>query len=214
MEDVLDVYARPYDPKRPVVCLDEKSKELHGQIREPLPGAPGRERREDSEYTRNGVANLFVWVEPRAGRRGVRVTDRRTAADFAEQLRLLMEENYPEAERVVLVTDNLNTHGPACLYEAFPARQARRIAERIEWHFTPEHGSWLNMAELELSVLARQCLNRRIAERSVLESEAAAWEKQRNAAGTRIDWQFRTSDARVKLKRLYPVVKEQAVKAK
>ncbi len=125
-----------------------------------------------------------------------------------------MEDNYPEAERVVLVTDNLNTHGPACLYAVFPAQQARRIAERIEWHFTPEHGSWLNMAELELSVLARQCLNRRIAERSLLESEAAIWEKQRNAAGTRIDWQFRTSDARVKLKRLYPVVKEPAVKAK
>ena len=214
MEDVLEVYARPYDPKRPVICLDEKSKELHGQIREPLPAAPGKERREDSEYIRNGTANLFLWVEPLSGRRRVRVTERRTAIDFAHELRLLVEQDYPDAERIVLVTDNLNTHHPACLYEAFSPEEARRIAARIEWHYTPEHGSWLNMAELELSVLARQCLNRRIADRQTLIREAAAWQRRRNASRTTIDWQFRTDDARIKLKRLYPVVKEQAAKAK
>jgi hypothetical protein len=209
MEDVLAVYARPYDPLRPVICLDEKSKELHGQIRESLPLEPGKERREDSEYMRHGTANLFLWVEPLAGRRGVQVTERRTAMDFAEQLRLLVEESYWQAEQVVLVTDNLNTHSPACLYEAFPAEQARCIAERIEWHFTPEHGSWLNIAECELSVLSRQCLSRRIPDRVVLAQEVAAWEARRNGAHARIDWQFRTVDARVKLKRLYPVVKKQ-----
>ena len=209
MEDVLEVYARPYDPKRPVVCLDEKSKELHEHIREPLPIKPGTERRQDSQYVRNGTANLFLWVEPLGGRRGVRVTQRRTAVDFAHELRLLVEDDYPKAERVVLVTDNLNTHTPACLYEAFAPVQARRILERIEWHYTPEHGSWLNRAELELSVLARQCVNRRIADQATLESEVAAWEQQRNAACTRIDWQFTTDDARIKLKRLYPIIKEQ-----
>jgi hypothetical protein len=220
MEDVLEVYARPYDPKQPVVCLDEKSKELHGQIREPLPPEPGKERRQDSEYVRNGTANLFLWVEPLAGKRRVRVTERRTALDLANELRLLVEQDYPEAERIVLVTDNLNTHHPACLYEALSPGQARRIAERIEWGkerseaVTPEHGSWLNMAELELSVFARQCLNRRIAYQATLTSEAAAWEERRNESRTTIDWQFRTADARIKLKRLYPVVKEQAAKTK
>jgi transposase len=213
MEDVLEVYARPYDPKRPVVCLDEKSKELHDQIREPLPAQPGKERRQDSEYIRNGTANLFLWVEPLAGKRRVRVTERRTSLDFANELRLLVEQDYSNAEQIVLVTDNLNTHHPACLYEAFPAEEARRIAARIEWHYTPEHGSWLNMAELELSVFARQCLNRRIADRETLISEAAAWERRRNASRTTIDWQFRAEDARIKLKRLYPVVKEQSAKA-
>jgi transposase len=212
MEDVLEVYARPYDPKRPVICLDEKSKELHGQMRPALPLEPGKERREDSAYIRNGTTNLFLWVEPLAGRRGITVTERRTTIDFAEQLRLLVEEAYPEVERIVLVTDNLNTHTSACLYETFPPAVARRIAERIEWHFTPEHGSWLNMAELELSVLARQCLNRRIADREMLQSEVAVWEQDRNEAKVTIDWQFSTEDARVKLKRLYPnyqVIKEQ-----
>lgn len=215
MEDVLEVYARPYDPKRPVVCLDEKSKELHDHLREPLLIKPGREQRQDSQYVRNGTANLFLWVEPLIGRRGVRVTKRRTSVDFAHELRLLVEVDYPEAEKIVLVTDNLNTHTPACLYEAFAPAQARRIMERIEWHYTPEHGSWLNMAELELSVLARQCVNRRIADQATLKSEVAVWEGQRNAVRTTIDWQFTTSDARVKLKRLYPnyeVVKEQKIK--
>jgi transposase len=212
MEDVLSVYARPYDPQRPVVCLDEKSKELHEQIREPLPAEPGKGPRQDSEYIRNGTANLFLWVEPLAGKRRVRVTERRTAIDFANELRLLVEQDYPDAEQIVLVTDNLNTHHPACLYEAFSPEQARRIAERIEWHYTPEHGSWLNMAELELSVFARQCLNRRIADPETLASEAAAWEQQRNESRTTINWQFRTTDARIKLRRLYPIVKEQTAK--
>lgn len=212
MEDVLEVYARPYDPKRPVICLDEKSKELHGHLRDPIPLQPGKARRQDSEYVRNGVVNLFLWVEPLAGRRGVTVTERRTTIDFAEQLRHLVDTVYPDAEQVVLVTDNLNTHSPACLYEAFPPAEARRIAERIEWHFTPEHGSWLNMAELELSVLARQCVNRRIPDKELLAEEVMAWETERNAVQVRIDWHFSTVDARVKLKRLYPdfqVIKEQ-----
>jgi transposase len=212
MEDVLEVYARPYDAKRPVVCLDEKSKELHGHLRDPLPLQPGKPVRQDSEYVRNGVVNLFLWVEPLAGKRGVTVTERRTTVDFAEQLRHLVDEVYPDAAQVVLVTDNLNTHSPACLYEAFPPAEARRIAERIEWHFTPEHGSWLNMAELELSVLARQCVNRRIPDKESLAEEARAWETERNAVQVRIDWHFSTEDARVKLKRLYPdfqVIKEQ-----
>jgi hypothetical protein len=204
MEDVLDVYARPYDPARPVVCLDEKSKELRGEIRESLPPGPGRPRREDSEYTRNGTANLFLWLEPLTGRRGVRVTERRTAVDFAHELRLLSDGRYPAAERIVLVVDNLNTHGPASLYEAFPAAEAHRLAGRFEWHFTPEHGSWLNIAECELSVLERQCLSRRIPDRETLAKEVAAWERARNAGATLVRWQFRTADARIKLKRLYP----------
>lgn len=208
MEDVLEVYARPYNLKRPVVCLDEKSKELHDHRREPLALEAGKPFRQDSEYARNGVANLFLWVEPLAGKRGVTVTERRTAVDFAEQLRSLSEV-YPAAECIVLVTDNLNTHTPACLYEAFAPEEARRLAARFEWHYTPEHGSWLNMAELELSVLSRQCLNRRIGDKERLEQEVAAWERDRNAAKVTIDWQFTTSDARIKLRRLYPVIKEQ-----
>lgn len=202
------MYSRPYDPKRPMVCLDEKSKELHGQIREPLPVEPGKPRREDSEYERHGTVNLFLWVEPLGGRRGVRVTERRTAVDFAEQLRVLIDEVYPGAEKIVLVTDNLNTHTSASLYEAFPPTEARRLAEKIEWHYTPEHGSWLNMAECELSVLSRQCLNRRLPDREILQSEASAWTAIRNEAQTGINWQFSTSDARVKLKRLYPILLE------
>jgi DDE superfamily endonuclease len=209
MEDVLDVYARPFDPNRPVVCLDEKSKELHGPRRDPLSLPAGKGQREDYEYVRHGTVNLFVWVEPLAGKRNVRVTERRTSVDFAQALRLLVDAHYPEAERIVLVTDNLNTHTPACLYEAFCPEEARRIAARLEWHYTPEHGSWLNMAELELSVLSRQCLKRRMADRSFLAREVLAWERDRNAARTTIDWQFRTADARIKLKRLYPIIKEQ-----
>jgi hypothetical protein len=209
MEDVLDVYQRPYDPQRPVVCLDEKSKELRDTPRGTLPMAPGQETREDYEYARHGTANLFLAVEPMAGRRTVRVTERRTAQDFAEQLRRLVDEDYAEAERIVLVTDNLNTHRPACLYERFPPEEARRIARKIEWHYTPEHGSWLNVAECELSVLARQCLNRRIGDREMLVREVQAWEAERNAAQVTIDWQFTAADARIKLKHLYPVIKEQ-----
>ena len=209
MEDVLDVYQRPYDAKRPVVCLDEISKELRDTPRGNLPLQPERPERQDYEYTRHGVCNMFMAVEPLRGQRRVRVTDRRTAQDFAEQLRILVDEDYADADVVVLVTDNLNTHTPACLYERFEPAQARRIASKLEWHYTPEHGSWLNIAECELSVLARQCLDRRIPDKSALEEEAAAWETRRNAARVTVDWQFKTAGARIKLKRLYPVLKVQ-----
>jgi hypothetical protein len=209
MEDVLDVYQRPYDPQRPVVCLDEAGKELHDTPYGTLPMQPGQVARQDYEYVRNGVCNLFLAVEPLRGWRKVRVTERRTAQDLAEQLRLLVDEDYPEAEKIVLVTDNLNTHSMACLYERFAPAEARRIATRIEWHYTPEHGSWLNMAECELSVFARQCLARRIPDIETLTREATAWEDKRNQARVKIGWQFTTDDARIRLKRLYPVVKEQ-----
>ena len=209
MEDVLDVYARPYDARRPLVCLDETSKELHGTPRGTLPVEPGQPERQDYEYERHGVCNLFLVTEPLRGRRKVRVTDRRTAQDFAEQLRILVDEDYPDADTVVLVVDNLNTHGPACLYERFEPVTARRIAAKLEWHHTPEHGSWLNMAECELSVLANQCLKQRIPDKASLIREVAAWESRRNAAHASVDWQFTTDDARIRLKRLYPVLKEQ-----
>lgn len=209
MEDVLDVYCRPYDPKRPQVCLDEISKELHATPRGSLPLKPGQPLRQDYEYERHGVCNLFLTIEPLTGRRKVRVTDRRTAQDFAEQLRVLVDEDYPEAEVIVLVVDNLNTHGPACLYERFEPAEARRIATKIEWHYTPEHGSWLNIAECELSALVSQCLNQRIPDKATLTGEVAAWENRRNTARVTIDWRFTTAEARIKLKRLYPVLKEQ-----
>lgn len=209
MEDVLDVYQRPYDARRPVVCLDETSKELRETPRGSLPIQPDQPGRQDYEYARNGVCNLFMAVEPLRGQRKVRVTDRRTAQDFAEQLRILVEEDYTDVDVIVLVTDNLNTHTPACLYERFEPAQARRIAGKLEWHYTPEHGSWLNIAECELSVLARQCLDRRIPDKATLEQEATAWETRRNAARVTVDWQFTTADARFKLKRLYPVLKVQ-----
>lgn len=209
MEDVLDVYQRPYDAQRPVVCVDETSKELRETPRGSLPLEPGQPERQDYEYARNGVCNLFMAVEPLSGCRKVRVTDRRTALDFAEQLRILVEEDYREAEVVVLVTDNLNTHTPACLYERFEPTRARRIAAKLEWHYTPEHGSWLNIAECELAVLGCQCLDRRIADRATLEREVAAWQERRNGAHAKVDWQFTAADARIKLKRLYPVLKEQ-----
>lgn len=208
MEDVLAVYQRPYDAKRPVVCLDEKSKELHTTPRAELPIKAGRTKRQDYEYARQGVCNLFMAVEPLRGKRRVSVTDRRTALDFAEQLRLLVDEDYPEAEVVVLITDNLNTHTPACLYERFEPAEAHRIASKLEWHYTPEHGSWLNIAESELSVLSRQCLDRRIPDQPTLVAEVAAWQARRNAAQVSVDWHFTAEDARIKLKRLYPVLKE------
>ena len=207
MEDVLDVYARPYDACCPVVCLDETSKELHDTPNGVLPLEPGKAHRVDTDYQRNGVANLFMQVEPLTGRCRVAVTQRRTAFDFAEQLRVLVEEEYPQAERVVLVTDNLNTHQFGCLYERFPPEQARAIASRLEWHYTPEHGSWLNMAEIELSVLSRQCLNRRVADAQTLTREVLAWQTRRNREKKPMVWQFTTADARVKLRRLYPTLK-------
>ncbi len=204
MEDILDVYHRPPDPRRPLVCLDEASKQLIGEVAEPVSAGPGQPARIDYEYVRNGTANLFMISEPHAGWRHVEVTDRRTAIDFAEVVRALVEEVYPEAEKVVLVMDNLNTHKLASLYEAFPPEQARRIAERLDVHHTPKHGSWLNMAEIELSVLARQCLDRRIETREELKREVVAWEDERNGRGVVIRWQFTTADARIKLRRLYP----------
>ena len=209
MEDVLDVSQRPYDAKRPQVCLDEARKELHSTPKGTLPRAPGRPARQDYEYERHGTASLFLWVEPLTGRRKVRVTERQTGFEFAEQLRLLVDEDYPEAEQVVLVVDNLKTHSPACLYERFTPTEARRIARKVEWHDTPEHGSWLNIAACELSVLERQCLARRMPDVETLQREVAAWEQRRNQAQVTIDWRFTTADARIKLKRLYPVLKEQ-----
>jgi len=209
MEDVLDVYQRPYDAKRPVVCLDEASKELHDTPRGSLPLKPGKPIREDYEYERHGVANLFLAIQPLCGWRRVRVTDRRTKRDFAEQLRLLSDEDHPDAEIIVLVVDNLNTHGPGALYEHFEPEEAHRLAARFEWHYTPEHGSWLNIAECELSVLAARCLDQRIPDKDTLIHEVAAWEDRRNKECAKVVWQFTTADARIKLKRLYPVVKEQ-----
>jgi hypothetical protein len=207
MEDVLDVYARPYDPKRPVVCVDEGAKELRSTPRGSLPMEPGRPERQDYEYERHGKSNLFLSVEPLRGKRRVRLTQRRCAVDFAQELRQIVDLDYADAEVVVLVVDNLNTHGPSCLYEAFVPQEARRIAQKIEWHYTPKHGSWLNVAEVELSVLQRQCLSRRIEDAANLEREVLAWQEARNASGAKIVWQFTTADARIKLRRLYPTLK-------
>ena len=206
MEDVLEVYHRPYDETRPLVCLDEASKQLIGEVVEPIPAEPGQPERYDYEYTRNGTANLFMVTMPLLGWRAVRVTERRTAVDFAEVVRWLVEEVHEEAEKVVLVMDNLNTHKLASLYEAFPPERARRIAEKLEIHHTPKHGSWLNMAEIELSVLARRCLGRRIETREELEREVEAWEEERNERQVGVNWRFTTADARIKLRHLYPAV--------
>ncbi len=206
MEDVLAVYERPYHPKQPVGCVDESNKALRDTPYGTLPAKERQVQRQDYEYKRNGTANIFMAVEPLVGKRRVCVTDRRTHQDFAEFLRCLSDEEYPEAERIVLVTDNLNTHSPACLYESFDPAEARRLAQRFEWHYTPEHGSWLNMAEIELSVLSRQCLARRIPNKKMLTTAVFTWETLRNKVKVQIDWQFKTEDARIKLKRLYPVL--------
>jgi hypothetical protein len=206
MEDVLDVYQRPHDPAQPLVCLDEASKQLLGQVREPLPLQPGAACRQDCEYERHGTANMFMLYAPLEGWRHVDVTERRTAVDFARVIKDLVDVHFPQALRIVLVMDNLNTHGPASLYEAFAPAEARRLATKLEIHYTPKHGSWLDMAELELSILARQCLGERMDSRSHLASEVAAWEARRNASHACIDWRFTTADARIKLKRLYPTV--------
>jgi DDE superfamily endonuclease len=205
MEDVLEVYQRPYDPQRPVVCLDEQSRQLTRETRRAIPAAPGHPARVDYEYERNGTANLFMIFEPLAGKRRVKVTDRRTALDFAEVIRELVD-GYSMAEKIVLVMDNLNTHKMASLYEAFAPDEARRLIERLEVHYTPKHGSWLDMAETELSVMTKQCLRRRIPDKPTLVSEVAAWESSRNTARCRIDWRFTTANARIKLKRLYPSI--------
>ena len=206
MEDVLDVYHRPHDPDRPVVCVDETSKQLIAETRVPIPAKPGQLKRYDYEYERNGTANLFMMFAPLEGWRHVKVTDRHTAVDYAQVLKELSDTHYPNASQIVLVQDNLSTHKPASLYEAFPAGEARRLVERFEWHYTPKHGSWLDMAESELSVLTTQCLDRRIADKQILTEEAAAWEDYRNKKHAKADWQFTTTDARIKLKRLYPAL--------
>lgn len=209
MEDVLDVYARPHDPRRPVVCVDEGGKQLIGDVREPLPVRPGSHARYDSQYTRGGVANLFMCFEPLAGVRHVRVTRRKTSVDFACFLKEVSDQWHPHADRIVLVCDNLSTHTPAALYEAFAPAEAHRLAHRFEWHYTPKHGSWLNVAEMELSVLARQCLDRRIPDEPTLIHEVGAWEQHRNASVVKVHWQFTTADARIKLASLYPMIEMQ-----
>ena len=209
MEDVLEVYARPYDPTCPVVCVDEGGKQLIGDVRPPLPVRPQRTARHDSEYVRGGVVNLFMAFEPLAGKRHVQVTERKTSIDFARMLRTISDECYPDARRLVLVCDNLSTHTPAALYEAFAPEEARRIAARIEWPYTPKHGSWLDVAEIELSVLARQCLDRRIPDVPTLRREVRSWEAARNAAVAKVDWQFTTVDARIRLRSLYPTIQLQ-----
>jgi hypothetical protein len=204
MEDVLEVYHRPRDPNRPLVCLDESSKQLIAETRVPIKMKKGRKARFDYEYQRNGTANLFMMFAPLEGWRHVKVTDRHTAVDYARALKDLADIHFPNAAKIVLVQDNLNTHTKASLYEAFPAAEARRLAERFEFHYTPKHGSWLDMAESELGVLASQCLDRRIPDKQKLNEEIAAWQTDRNKHHAKANWQFTTDDARVKLKRLYP----------
>lgn len=206
MEDVLGLYARGHNPRRPLICFDEKMVQLIAETRCPLPMDPGRPAQYDYEYQRNGTANLFVFFMPLAGWRHVRVTERRTKIDFAECMRYLVDELLPEAEKIVLVSDNLNTHTPAALYEAFPPAEAKRILDRLEFHHTPKHGSWLNMVEIEIGVLWEQCLDRCIPDLDTLRAEVEAWEAQRNEQKATVNWQFTISDARIKLDRLYPDV--------
>jgi hypothetical protein len=208
MEDVLAVYCRPYDPMRPVVCMDEKPYQLLGHARDPIPGRPGRDRLEDSEYVRAGTCSIFCWVEPLRGWRRVDAQPRRTKVDWARQVKRMLTVDYRDAGTVVLVMDNLNTHGIASLYEAFDPQTAFRLAQRLEIHHTPKHGSWLNIAEIELSALSRQCLDRRIEDLTVLNAELAAWQQQTNTDQRQVDWHFTTDDARVKLRHLYPNVKQ------
>jgi len=202
----LDVYKRPYDPKRPNVCLDETSKQLIGETRTPVPACPGQPVRYDYEYKRNGVANLFMICEPLVGKRHVKVTQRRTKIDWAYCVREMVDQIYPDAEQIVLVMDNLNTHNKSSLYEAFEPAEAKRIADKLEIHYTPKHGSWLDMAEIELGILARQCLSRRIDNMEQLKDEVAAWQTIRNTAEAKVNWRFTTEDARIKLKKLYPSI--------
>jgi hypothetical protein len=204
MEDVLDLYAEPYSSSRPVVCFDERPVQLLGEVRQPLPPQPGQPQRIDYEYHRNGTCNLFTYFQPLAGWRHVEVTDRRTKQDFADCMKSLVDVHFPLAEIIRVVIDNLNIHTPAALYETFEAKEARRILKKLEFHYTPKHGSWLNQVEIELSVLSRQCLERRIPEQEILTQEITAWEESRNQARVTVAWRFTTTDARVKLQRLYP----------
>ena len=204
MEDVLEVYHLPYDPDYPVVCMDESSKQLVGEVHDPIPCKPGQPKRMDDEYVRNGVAEIFMEVEPLGNKRHVEITERRTRKDWARFIKQMLDERYPDAVQVRLVMDNLNTHNTASLYETFDPEEALRLANRLDIHHTPKHGSWLNIAEIELSVLKGQCLNRRIAQMTTMQAEVAVWEKSRNNQNKGVDWQFTTADARVKLKHLYP----------
>ena len=206
MEDVLEVYTQPNDSKRPQVCMDETSKQLLADIQEPLPVQPGQPQRVDYEYKREGVADLFMFFEPLAGKRYVKVTDQRTRKDWAIAMQELSDGIYPQAEKIVIVMDNLNTHSSASFYETFEPDEARRLINRFEFHYTPKHGSWLNMAEIELGVLLRQCLTRRIADKATLQTEVNAWQKDRNAKVVKVNWRFTSADARIKLKHLYPVL--------
>lgn len=206
MEDVLEVYERPYDAKRPLVCLDEAAKQILAEVRQPLPMKPTSAQHYDNEYERLGTCALFMLFEPLCGQRQVLVRQRRTALDYADVIRHLCDEVHPDVEQIVLVQDNLNTHGVHSLYQAFAPQEAQRLAQRIEWHYTPKHGSWLNMAEIELSVLARQCLQERMETQHNIETQITAWQKRRNAAQTKVEWRFGVQDARCKLKRLYPVM--------
>ena len=208
MEDILEVYKRPYDPKRPLVCLDESNKQHTREVLDPIPMKPGSVERYDTQYERNGVSNLFMMFEPLSGWRHVEVTDRRTAIDWAHQIKFLVDVRHKDAEKIVLVEDNLNTHCPASLYKAFSLEEARRMLDKLEFHYTPKHGSWLDMAEIELSILSRQCLDRRIPDQETLRKEVKTWEDQRNNSNSTMEWRFKTEDARIKLKRLYPTLPE------
>ena len=206
MEDILTVYKRAFNADEPLVCMDETSKQLTAETRRPIPAAPGRPARYDYEYERNGVCNLFMFFEPLQGKRYVSVTERRTKADWAMQIKQLLDVHYPDAQKVTLVMDNLNTHTGASLYEVFQPSEARRLLDKLQIHYTPKHGSWLNMAEIELGVLTRQCLDRRIPDKATLASEVTAWQHRRNIAQAKIDWRFTNDEARIKLKRLYPTL--------
>ena len=206
MEDVLDVYELPYNPQRPVVCMDEKPYQLLGEARSPLPMRPGNDQKVDSEYVRNGTCSIFAFVEPLGGAHHVSVREHRTAIDWAEEIKYLADVMYPDVEKIILVMDNLNTHKPASLYKRYPADEARRIMKRLEIHYTPKHGSWLDIAEIELNVMTRQCLSRRIETIDLLTAELNAWEEERNKTEAKITWHFQTGDAREKLISLYPII--------
>ena len=206
MEDVLEVYKRPYDPDLPVVCLDETNRQLTEETRTTIPLSPGQVKKTDYEYRRRGVVNLFMTFEPLAAKRHVKVTDRRTRKDWAECIKDLVDVHYPRVKKIILVEDNLNTHSIGSLYETFDPQEARRLAEQLEIHHTPKHGSWLNMAEIEIGVLSRQCLSRYIPTKELMASEVAAWENQRNNAEASVNWRFTTADARIKLRKLYPSI--------
>jgi hypothetical protein len=208
MENVLDVYKRPYNPKRPQVNMDETSKQQTMETRTPIAASPGNVERYDTEYERNGTSNIFIWFEPLTGKRKVKVTERRTKKDWAEFIKELVDEDYKDAEKIVLVMDNLNTHAGSSFYETFEPQEAKRILDKLEIHYTPKHGSWLNMAEIELSHLSRQCLDRRIPDRETLIKETTAWMNERNKYGAPMNWQFTTDDARIKLSKLYPIISQ------